>query len=130
MSKKRETAEIIRNAIANGIITEQEILLLKKRGNAGENLDDLYVEMPCEGIGVTAEQGEKGLQWLRKQSRKRVNNPFGLREQEIVAQATANDFTFTGFYDAGRYSVTNLQPIYSVGSMEYTVIGGECLVLS
>ena len=35
--KKLETSQIIENVLSNGVITEREVLLLKKRANNGDN---------------------------------------------------------------------------------------------
>lgn len=110
-----------------GYITERQLLLIKNRSNHAQ--EDLF-DYDLRGIRVTREQGQKGLDWLRKQARRRKNNPFGKRERDIVLNADAGDFTFNGFEDEGNYYHTNFQPRYGLNGMEYTVVCGECLILA
>lgn len=59
--KTRTNQEIIDNAYKAGVISEKDILLLKRRLN-NKSFGD--VRMPNE-IKVSDEQKEKGLKWLR-----------------------------------------------------------------
>jgi hypothetical protein len=106
-----------------GYITEQQMKLLKNRSNReGRDLFDYgLIETINDGYGVpiTREQGEKGLAWLKRWAKKR-NTPLGSREISIIERATADDFTFLGFYNASHYkNHVNLQPIYELNGMEY-----------
>ena len=71
------------------------------------------------GIPLTEEQAEQGLRWLKKFQRRRNGSPYGYREDEIINNATAKDFRFLGFYDAGNGWFRNFLPIYELNGMEY-----------
>lgn len=83
--KKLETSQIIENVLANGVITEREVLLLKKRANNGDNeAANFYPGCDTE-IEVTPEQSAKGYKWLMNlyktpTGKERKNNPCGYRE--------------------------------------------------
>ncbi len=80
---------------------------------------------------LTSEQTTKGLDWLKKQSRKRVNNPFGNREFEIIENF--KEFRLASFFNAARNQgqwVDFYVPVYRVvdndgDSFEYYIYGGE-----
>ena len=117
-----KTNELIYKEITeSGVITEANMKLLKNRSNkAGRDLFDYdFLESFSDGCGIplTAEQGEKGLLWLKKFINK--GNVYGYRELEIVQNATPSDFLFHGFYDAGNYLTHYYLPIYSVNGMQY-----------
>ena len=117
-----KTNELIYTEITeNGFITEANMKLLKNRSNkACKDLFDYdFLESFSDGCGIplTAEQGEKGLLWLKKFINK--GNVYGYRELEIVQNATPSDFLFLGFYDAGTYLSHCYLPIYSVNGMQY-----------
>ena len=117
-----KTNELIyKEIMESGVITEANMKLLKNRSNkAGRDLFDYnFLESFSDGYGIplTAEQGEKGLIWLKKFIRK--GNVYGYRELEIIQNATPSDFLFQGFYDAGNYSNHYYLPIYSVNGMQY-----------
>ena len=123
--KTRTTQEIIAEIESRGMITEREISLLKKRANAGDR--DAANFWPC--VETTPEQSAKGFAWLKnlyKSPRgvERKNNPFGYREMDILDNYAGENFTFKGFYDAGRYGFHNYVPVYEVGGMEYYICGG------
>ena len=123
--KTRTTQEIIAEIESRGMITEREISLLKKRANAGDR--DAANFWPCDE--TTPEQSAKGFAWLKnlyKSPRgvERKNNPFGYREMDILDNYAGENFTFKGFYDAGRYGFHNYVPVYEVGGMEYYICGG------
>jgi hypothetical protein len=106
-----------------GFITKQQMQLLKNRSNReGKDLFDYsLIESINDGYGIpiTREQGEIGLTWLKRFAKKR-DTPFGWRELNIIDKASANGFTFRGFYDAAKYrGHVNLQPIYELNGMEY-----------
>ena len=117
-----KTNELIYKEIAeSGVITEANMKLLKNRSNKdGRDLFDYdFLERFADGCGIplTAEQGEKGLIWLKKFINK--GNVYGYRELEIVQNATPSDFLFQGFYDAGNYLSHCYLPIYSLNGMQY-----------
>lgn len=59
--KKLETSQIIENVLANGAITEREVLLLKKRANNGDNeAGNFYPGCDTE-IDVTPSKARKGI---------------------------------------------------------------------
>jgi hypothetical protein len=109
-----------------GYITEAQIKLLKNRSNREEKdlFDYTLIEEINDGYGVpiTSEQGAKGLAWLQRQAR-RHNTNLGYREIDIIEHATANDFTFRGFYDASHHrDFHNFQPLYELNGMEYVAL--------
>ena len=120
-----KTIELIYKEITeNGYITEANMKLLKNRSNkaCSDLFDYDFLESFSDGccIPLTAEQGEKGLLWLKKFIRKDgSSNVYGYREIEIVQNATPSDFLFQGFYDAGNYLSHHYLPIYSVNGMQY-----------
>ena len=123
-----KTNELIYKEIAeSGYITEANMKLLKNRSNkaCSDLFDYDFVESFADGCGIplTAEQGEKGLLWLKKFIRKDgSSNVYGYREIEIVQNATPSDFLFHGFYDAGNYLSHYYLPIYSVNGMQYVAM--------
>lgn len=117
-----KTIELIyKEILENGYITESNMKLLKNRSNKnGHDLFDYdFLESFSDGCGIplTAEQGEKGLIWLKKFINK--GNVYGYRELEIIQNATPSDFLFQGFYDAGNYLSHYYLPIYSLNGMQY-----------
>ena len=120
-----KTNELIYKEISeSGYITEANMKLLKNRSNkaCSDAFDYDFLESFADGCGIplTAEQGEKGLLWLKKFIRKDgISNVYGYRELEIVQNATPSDFMFHGFYDAGNNLSHYYLPIYSVNGMQY-----------
>ena len=120
-----KTNELIYKEISeNGYITGANMQLLKNRSNkAGRDLFDYdFLENFADGYGIplTADQGEKGLLWLKKFIRKDgSSNVYGYRELDIIKNADPSDFMFHGFYDAGNYLSHHYLPIYSVNGMQY-----------
>ena len=120
-----KTNELIYKEITeNGYITEANMKLLKNRSNKAcrDLFDYNFLESFSDGYGIplTADQGEKGLLWLKKFIRKDgSSNVYGYRESDIINNATPSDFLFHGFYDAGNYSNHYYLPIYSVNGMQY-----------
>lgn len=118
--------QIFEDIKKQGCITEQQIRLLKTRGNQ-QNKDVfdyslLDTEQFGYGIPLTPDQNEKGLAFLRDKAYTpkgniRKNCPFGYRELNIID--TETEFTFHGFYDAGRWGHVSLFPLYKIGDMEY-----------
>ena len=108
----------------SGYITESNMKLLKNRSNnIGRDLFDYdFLESFLDGCGIplTAEQGTKGLIWLKKFIHKDgISNIYGYRELDIIKNADPSDFLFQGFYDAGNYSSHCYLPIYSINGMQY-----------
>ena len=108
----------------SGFITKSNLQLLKNRSNKEqvdlfdydfmENFKDGY------GIPLSEEQGEQGLKWLKRFiNKKGESNIYGIREMDIINEATPSDFKFQGFYDSGNRFYHNFQPIYEVSGMQY-----------
>ena len=123
--KTQSNEQIFAKIAKNGEITERQILLLKNRSTRMQKDVMNYDLLDANDIKVTEEQGEKGLNWLKKLQRKRKNNPFGYRENEIINNATAKDFTFRGFYDAGNGWRSYFLPIYELNGMKYIAYYGN-----
>lgn len=126
MSKQFEKYAAV---IKSGTVTERDILNLKKLLNGWSNtsttpeerkqLNDMIWD--ADGLKLTAEQTEKGINWLRNQWKtprgvERLHNPFGYRETDVLENFS--HFTFVGFYDDARVwndnDKHNYQPIYDV----------------
>lgn len=108
----------------SGVITKQQIQLLKNRSNREQKdvIDYKWLESIGDGYGipVTEEQGIQGLNWLKKFIKKNgESNVYGYREIEIIKNALPSDFVFKGFYDAGNGWFRNFLPIYQLNGMEY-----------
>lgn len=120
-----KTSESIFSEIKkSGVITKQQLQLLKNRSNREQkdliNYD--WLESVGEGYGIplTEEQGVQGLNWLKKFIKKNgESNVYGYRELEIINNASPSDFVFKGFYDAGNGWFRNFLPIYQLNGMEY-----------
>lgn len=109
---------ILKEIAAKGEITERQISLLKRRSNkVQKNLYDYA------NVRVSADQGAKGLNWLRSLLRHdgtpRKDIYLGFREIEIIKSAEPNQFTFKGFYDDGYGRRANYLPVYEICDMEY-----------
>lgn len=106
-----------------GFITKQQIQLLKNRSNKEQKdlIDYDWLESIADGYGIplTEEQGQQGLNWLKRFQRKRVRSIYGYREDEIINTASPSDFVFLGFYDAGNKWFKLYLPIYGLNGMEY-----------
>ena len=108
----------------NGVITKQQIQLLKNRSNKEQRdvIDYAWLDSINDGYGipVTEEQGVQGLNWLKKFIKKNgESNVYGYREMDIINNASSSDFVFNGFYDAGNRWFRNFLPIYQLNGMEY-----------
>lgn len=113
-----ETEMILKEIAAKGEITERQISLLKRRSNkVQKNLYDYA------NVRVSADQGAKGLNWLRSLLRHdgtpRKDIYLGFREIEIIKSAEPNQFTFKGFYDDGNGWRANYLPVYEICGLEY-----------
>lgn len=108
----------------DGVITKQQLQLLKNRSNKQQedliNYDWLESVGDGYGIPLTEEQGIQGLNWLKKFIKKNgESNVYGYREIEIINNASSSDFLFKGFYDAGNGWFRYFLPIYCLNGMEY-----------
>ena len=125
--KTTNNATIFENIRERGYMTEKEMLLLKSRSNKAQK--DLFRYDEFNGyISLSEEFANKGLQWLKsllkKNGEPKAGQNLGYREIEIIKNATASDFTFVCFYDAGHGFYRNYIPVYNVAGMEYYVSGG------
>ena len=123
---------IFENIHERGYMTEKEMLLLKKRSNAAQH--DLFnYDAFSEYIPLSEEWAKNGIQWLKsllkKNGEPKAGQNLGYREIEIIKNATAEDFTFVCFYDAGNGWYRNFVPVYNVAGMEYFVSGGNIKVI-
>lgn len=117
----------------NGVITRQQLQLLKSRSNKRQkdviNYDWLKGIGDGYGIPLTEEQGVQGLNWLKKFIKKNgESNVYGYRELEIINGASPSDFVFKGFYDAGNGWHRNFLPIYQLNGMEYIPMGEPYII--
>lgn len=114
-----------------GYMQEKEMLLLKSRSNKAQKDIFQYDEF-SDYIPLSEEWANKGLQWLKsllkKNGEPKAGQNLGDREIEIIKTATASDFTFVCFYDAGNRWNRNFVPVYNVAGMEYRVEAGRIVV--
>lgn len=120
--KTNET--IFGKIIKNGVITKQQLQLLKIRSNKQQkdviNYDWLQSIGDGYGIPLTVEQGVQELNWLKKFIRKDGSSRvYGYRELDIINNSSPSDFVFEGFYDAGTGWFRYYLPIYKLNGMEY-----------
>lgn len=119
-----KTTDLIKSIEEKGIITEREILLLKRRANNGDR-DAANFYPGCDRvIEVSDKQSEKGFKLLYNlyktpMGKERKNNPSGYREMDILDNYNGERFTFVGFYDNGNRFYSNYIPIYELNGMEY-----------
>ena len=123
---------IFENIHECGYMTEKEMLLLKSRSNKAQKDLFQYDEF-SEYVPLSEEWSNKGLQWLKsllkKNGEPKAGQNLGFREIEIIKNATASDFSFMYFYDAGNGWYKNYVPVYNVAGMEYFVSGGNIKVI-
>lgn len=115
-----------------GYMTEREMLLLKSRSNKAQK--DLFQYDEFNGyIPMSEEWSNKGLQGLKsllkKNGEPKAGQNLEFRKIEIIKTATASDFKFMYFYDAGNGWIRNFVPVYNVAGMEYYVYGGTIKVI-
>ena len=124
--KTTNNATIFKNIHERGYMEEREMLLLKSRSNKAQKDLFQYDEF-SEYIHLSEEWANKGLQWLKsllkKNGEPKAGQNLGYREIEIIKTATASDFSFVCFYDAGNCIYHNYVPVYNVAGMEYYVSG-------
>ena len=125
--KATNNATIFENIHERGYMEEREMLLLKSRSNKAQKDLFQYDEF-SEYVPLSEEWANKGLQWLKsllkKNGEPKKGQNLGYREIEIIKSATAADFTFVRFYDAGNGWYRNYLPVYNVAGIEYYVSGG------
>lgn len=123
MAKTKTNEQIFADIRERGMMTEQEMNLLKRRFNADGKDSMDYTLGDGYGIPLTAEQGAKALRWLQREAHKR-NTICGYREIDIIDNAKPTDFRFKCFIDASnRYQSAWFIPVYEVNGMEYYVDG-------
>ena len=132
---KKDSKKVFLEKIKNkGEITEQEILLIKRRLNDGtykyENIKPLFED--GEGLKLTQEQQDKGKAWLLDKwksptGKVRENSPYGYREEKILSEN--HELRLKDFYDDARGDYHYYSPYYEIGGMEYYVKGGEIQIL-
>ena len=124
--------KIFENIHERGYMEEREMLLLKSRSNKAQKDLFMYDEF-TEYVPLSEEWANKGLQWLKsllkKNGEPKAGQNLGCREIEIIKTATAKDFSFMYFYDAGNGWHRNFVPVYNVAGMEYFVSGGNINVI-
>ena len=123
---------IFENIRKRGYMTEKEMLLLKSRSNKAQK--DLFQYDEFSGyIPLSEEWSNKGLQrlksLLKKNGEPKAGQNLGFRKIEIIKTATASDFSFMYFYDAGNGWYRNYVPVYNVAGMEYRVEAGRIVVM-
>lgn len=95
--KTNET--IFGEIIENGVITKQQLFLLKNRSNKEQRdvINYSLIESIGDGYGIplTVEQGVQELNWLKKFIRKNGNSRvYGYREFDIINNSSPSDFVF------------------------------------
>ena len=130
--KTTNNATIFEQIKTRGYMEEREMLLLKSRSNKAQKDIFPYGEF-FDYIPLSEDWANKGIQWLKsllkKNGEPKAGQNLGFREIEIIKTATASDFTFVGFYDAGNRFYHNYLPVYNVAGMEYYVCGGKINVI-
>lgn len=134
---KRTNEMIFEDVRANGFMTEKDMKLLKNRSNKeGKDFFDYdLMESLSSGYGIPIDEewANKGIVWLKsllkKNGEPKSGQSLGYREIDIIQTAEPSDFTFRGFYDAGRYGFRNFLPLYGIAGMEYYVSCGKIQVI-
>ena len=128
--KTTNNTTIFEQIKTRGYMTEREMLLLKSRSNKAQKDLFQYDEF-SEYIPLSEDWANKGIQWLKsllkKNGEPKAGQNLGYREIEIIKTATASDFTFVCFYDAGNWNRYYI-PVYNVAGMEYRVEAGKIVV--
>ena len=123
---------IFENIHERGYMTEKEMLLLKSRSNKAQKDLFQYDEF-SEYVPLSEDWSNKGLQWLKsllkKNGEPKAGQNLGFREIKTIKNATAEDFSFVCFYDAGNGWYKNYVPVYNIAGMEYFVSGGKINVI-
>ena len=124
---KRTNEMIFEDVRTNGVLTEKDMKLLKSRSNKeGKDFFDYdLMESLSSGYGIPIDEewANKGIKWLKslltKKGEPKSGQSLGYREIDIIQTAEPSDFTFRGFYDAGRYGFRYYIPMYGIAGMEY-----------
>jgi len=135
MAKVISNSELVNEIKAQGYATEKQILLLKSRMNRNKENASEINELTANimPIRLTAEQAEKGREWLLRKNLKN-NGEFRknatLSENEIsVLKDTQTAAYLSDFCDFGNRYVTNNVPIYRYenenDAFDYYVQGGD-----
>lgn len=127
MAKTKTNEQIFADIRERGMMTEQEMNLLKRRFNADgkDSMDYSLKEELGDGYGIplTAEQGAKGLRWLQCEAHKR-NTVCGYREIDIIDTAEPTDFMFVCFKDVSQRNQSAwFIPVFNLNGMDYYVDG-------
>ena len=134
---KRTNEMIFEDVRTNGVMTEKDMKLLKSRSNKeGKDFFDYdLMESLSSGYGIPIDEewANKGIKWLKsllkKNGEPKSGQSLGYREIDIIQTANPSDFTFRGFYDAGRYGFRYYIPLYGIAGMEYYVSCGKIQVI-
>ena len=138
MAKVISNSELVNEIKAQGYATEKQILLLKSRMNRNKENASEINELTANimPIRLTAEQAEKGREWLLRKNLKN-NGEFRknatLSENEIsVLKDTQTAAYLSDFCDFGNRYVTNNVPIYRYenenDAFEYYVQFGDAIL--
>ena len=129
--KTTNNTTIFENIHERGYMTEKEMLLLKSRSNKAQKDLFQYDEF-SEYIPLSKDCANTSIKWLKsllkKNGEPKAGQNLGYREIEIIKTATASDFTFVCFYDAGNCFYHYYLPVYNVAGMEYRVEAGRIVV--
>lgn len=119
--KKQKKKEKPFYQLPKRIMTEREVLLLKRRLNDRKiKADDIAFN---DGFKLTPEQTQKGYKWLMNQWKSpktgivRKTNPFGYREENVLEKF--KEFKLIDFIDnvtpfQREIGIKNYQPVYRV----------------
>jgi len=138
--KEKRNQELVNEIISRGFIKEDEVLLIRMRMNKNwMSYDDTE---PLNGIKITPEQTQKGLNWLMNEWKtpkgvERKNNPFGLREQDVLEHF--KEFRLDSFtnnnnaFQAGA-GINNWVPVWNViatdgGGFQYYMEAGQAKII-
>lgn len=117
MAKVISNSELVNEIKAQGYATEKQILLLKSRMNRNKENASEINELTANimPIRLTAEQAEKGREWLLRKNLKN-NGEFRknatLSEIETSVLKNAKEAYLSDFYDLGDGRFSNNVPIY------------------
>ena len=114
-----DTTKIYYEIAERGIITEREILLIKRRLN---NFGEVLIKRALFGNGplqITPEQTKKGLDWLIDKYKTprgvvRKHNPFN--DGQVAILEDFKKFELVGFTDVSRSCLMWFMPTYRVYS--------------
>ena len=138
MAKVISNSELVNEIKAQGYATEKQILLLKSRMNRNKENASEINELTANimPIRLTAEQAEKGREWLLRKNLKnngefRKNSSLGYRELHILNNAKEAYLSY--FYPNGNRFFTYYTPVWSIDTneehFEYMIDGGETKIL-